>query len=221
MATAILDEPALIDNFAELLERLGNVPPQRIRFHPAPGTATEADVVAARDSADKRLCELIDGVLVEKAMGTREAQVALLIGHFMLDFLDDNNLGIVLGADGMLRLWPGRIRIPDASFISWSKMPEGRLPDVPVAPLAPDLAVEVLSSSNTPEETQRKLEDLFRCGMRLAWVIDPVAETAEIYHSPSDCRGIDKNGVLDGEEVLPGFSLSLRKLFARTKQSRE
>jgi hypothetical protein len=65
--------PPAPDNLAELLERLGHVPPERIRLQPPPGTATEADVLAALEAPRKRICELIDGVLVEKAAGYTEA----------------------------------------------------------------------------------------------------------------------------------------------------
>ena len=124
MAIGIL-EPASskpTETLADLLDRLGNIPLERIRFRPYPGTATEKDVLAARASADRRLCELIDGVLVEKPMSTREALFASFISYLMWDFLEDNDLGIVLGADGMLGLWPGRVRIPDVAFISWDRV---------------------------------------------------------------------------------------------------
>jgi hypothetical protein len=65
--TAVLEPPPVIDTLADLLERLGGIAPDRVRFRPAPGTATEADVIAVRER-HQRICELIDGVLVEKAM---------------------------------------------------------------------------------------------------------------------------------------------------------
>ena len=206
------------ETLADLLDRLGNIPPERIRFHPYPGTATEKDVLAARDSADKRLCELIDGVLVEKAMSTREALLAGLILHLMWDFLEKEDLGMVLGADGMLRLWPGRVRIPDVAFISWDQLPSGELPNKAIASLWPDIAVEVLSKSNSPREIQIKIQEYFRAGTHLVWIVDPKTQTAEVYHSPTDCTKVGKNGSLVGEDVLPGFSLPLKKLFARTKR---
>lgn len=213
MATVILDEPALIDNFAELLERLGNVPLHRIRLRSL-GNATEADVVAARIAVNKRLCELIDGVLVEKAMGTREALLAGLILYALWDHVKKHNLGIVLGADGMLRLSPGRVRIPDACFISWDRLPAGRLPDDPVASVVPDLAVEVLSEGNTDAEIRLKLDDYFRAKVRLVWIIDPGTQTADVYRSLTDRSKIERHQNLDGGDVLPGFMLALEDLFA-------
>ena len=75
MRTAALSPPT-IETLADLLDRLGGVPPERIRFRPYPGTATEADVLAALEAPDKRLYELVDGVLVEKAMGSSESILA-------------------------------------------------------------------------------------------------------------------------------------------------
>jgi hypothetical protein len=61
-----------IETLADLLEQLGGIAPDRVRFRPAPGTATEKDVLAIHDR-EGRLCELADGVLVEKAVGLRES----------------------------------------------------------------------------------------------------------------------------------------------------
>src|SRR5262245_66598546 len=84
-----------VRTFADLLEALGNVPADRILMHPAPGTATEEDVIAAAEGPEKRLCELIDGVLVEKAVGIRESLLAAAIMDLLRDFVIPRNLGIV------------------------------------------------------------------------------------------------------------------------------
>src|SRR5947209_1302902 len=88
---------------AEVLHRLGDIPPERIRWQPYPGTATEADVVAALDSEPKRLCELVDGVLVEKAMGYAESLVAGEIVTEMNLYLRIHDRGLVSLPDGPLR----------------------------------------------------------------------------------------------------------------------
>src|SRR5438552_14595556 len=121
---------ATIETLADLLKRLGGASPERIRFHPFPGTATEADVLV-RPDGEKRLCELIDGVLVEKPMGYYESLLALLLGHFLQSFLDAHPLGFLLGEAGTLRLMPGLVRIPDLSFISWDHFPNRLLPANP------------------------------------------------------------------------------------------
>src|SRR5687768_15146954 len=89
--------------FAEVVERVGDIPLHRIRTHPEPGTARESDVLEIR-ARDDRLCELIDGILVEKTVGAYESRLAVLIATRIETFLKENNLGITLGADGMIRL---------------------------------------------------------------------------------------------------------------------
>src|SRR5262249_27842278 len=123
------------------------------------------------------------------------------------------------GADGMLRLFPGQVRVPDVSFIRWERWPE-KLGVGEIAETSPDLAVEVLSPKNTRKEIDRKLRDYFFSGTVLAWVINPKTLTARVYTSPTDSRQVGKKGNLEGAEVLPGFSLSLERLFARADRQR-
>src|SRR5947208_13250709 len=115
--------PSTIHTLADLLDRLGGVPLERIRWRPYPGTATEADVLAAVEADDKHLCELVDGVLVEKPMGQYEARVAFVLDHLIEDFLEVNDLGIVYGPDATLRVLPQLVRLPDVSFVSWDRLP--------------------------------------------------------------------------------------------------
>ncbi len=114
--------PPDIKTLADLRKRLGGSPLERICFHPAPGTATEKDVIAAEERED-RLCELVDGTLVEKAMRFEESRLAVRLGHLVSSFLEQNDLGICVGADGMMRIGPGLVRIPDVSFITWDRLP--------------------------------------------------------------------------------------------------
>jgi Uma2 family endonuclease len=216
VATAAVSERLnSVETLEDLLARLGNIPLSRVRFHPPPGTATERDLIAARHGPRPHLCELIDGVLVEKTVGTRESLLASLIVHFIWDYLELHDLGIALGADGAVRLWPGRIRVPDAAFVSWAQLPDGQLPDDPIAGIFPDLAVEVVSKNNTLAEIALKLDDFFRAGTRIAWVVFPKTRTAKVYSSPGEFKPVARNGKLVAGEVLPGFSLSLAKLFSR------
>ncbi len=204
---------------ADMQEQLGGIPLARIRMVPPPGTATEDDVLAVH-ARTGLLCELVDGTLVEKVMGYWESRVAMVLGHFIETYLENNPLGSVAGEAGMLRLFPGMVRIPDLSFILWERFPEGRLPRQPIPPIAPDLAVEVLSEGNTEREMQRKLREYFESGTRLAWYIDPQARTARIYTAPDRSVTIDADGLLSGGDVLPGFELRLGDLFDRAERGR-
>jgi Putative restriction endonuclease len=114
---------------ADLLKRLGNIPPERVRLSPAPGTATEEDVIRVLDR-ENRLCELVEGTLVEKATGIEESIIAGLILTCLNNFVRPRKLGIVTGADGTLKLFPGMVRIPDVAFISWDRLSDRKLPKV-------------------------------------------------------------------------------------------
>jgi Uma2 family endonuclease len=203
---------------ADLLEGLGNIPPERVWFDPLPGAATEKDLIAVCSGVDRRLCELVHGTLVEKAMGTREAAVGGWVIHLIMTYLDREDRGVMLGANGMFRLQIGLVRIPGAAFISWDRLPEGELPDEAIASCIPELMVEVLRAGNTAQEMNMKVAEYFKAGVKLVWLIDPKTQTGEEYTSPTESRHVGKTQALDGHDVLPGFTLSLKQLFSRTKR---
>ena len=201
---------------ADLLERFGPMPAERIRTSPSPGTATEQDVIDMEER-ESRLCELVDGVLVEKALGVYESFLAMEIGGLLREFVKRNGLGFVVGADGMMRLAPGLVRIPDVSFVSWNQLPGRRVPRVPIADLAPDLAVEVISPSNTTREMERKLQDFLAAGVQLVWYVLPEPQEVHVYTADRhDVLTIDQE--LSGGDVLPGFVLPLRQLFEEPEE---
>ena len=146
---------------ADLADRFGPISFSRIRSNPAPGTATEDDVVMIRNR-EKLLYELVDGVLVRKTMGYYESVLAGTILWLLRNYVDSRKLGIVATADGMMRLWPGMIRIPDVSFIAADRLSGRRVPREPICPIVPDLAVEVLSEGNT--KNPRGCPGAFRFG---------------------------------------------------------
>jgi putative restriction endonuclease len=84
--------------------------------------------------------------------------------------------------------------------------------------IIPDLAVELLSKSDTRKEMDRRLRDYFQADVRLVWLIQPKTQTAKMYTSPTRIRRVGKNQSLDGGEVLPGFTLPLRRLFAHPQR---
>src|SRR3954471_16387561 len=184
------------ETVADLIERLGGVPAHRIRLKPMPGSATEEDVVRWLDGPNKRMFELIDGTLVEKAVGAKEALLALFVGARLLEWCEKNDTGVALGPDGPFRLRLGLVRYPDISFISWDRLPGGEFPEDPVCRLVPDLVVGEVLESNNPAEIELKLDHYFEAGVRLAWVIDPDSRTTTIYTSRNRRREIAGDGEL-------------------------
>jgi len=221
MATAV-DEPGLFvatETLEDLVERLGGIPLSRILARPAPGLATEEDLL--RENAGKRrLCELVDGILVEKAMGLRESLLAGVILSMLRQFVVPRNLGLVTVADGAVRLFPGLVRSPDVAFLSWSRVPDGRVPTEPIPQLAPDLVVEVLSRSNTKAEMHRKRQEYFAAGVEVVWEVDPETRTVAVYQKGQDQPMVfDQTRTIECGGSLAGFHLVLADLFAELDRS--
>jgi Uma2 family endonuclease len=204
---------APIRTLADLLARLGGIPLDRIRFHPSPGTATIQDVINIQEH-EGRVCELVHGVLVEKVMGWNESSLAGFLAGLLNAFVIPRNLGIVTGADGTVELMADLVRIPDVAFTSWDRLPGRRRPTSPVPRLAPNLAVEVLSRSNTPGEMDAKRRDYFGAGVQIVWEIDPVARSVVVYTSLTSATTLGASDTLDGGVALPGFTLPVQQIFA-------
>ena len=210
----LVSSPADLWTAQDLVQRFGPIPLNRIVLDPAPGTATVEDVVYFDDHKDQ-LCELIDGTLVRKPMGFYESylgvQITILIGQFVAE----RNLGVVAGADGMMQLFPDEVRIPDVSFITHARLAKSGFPEDAAPHMAPDLAVEVISRSNTREEMDRKLKEYFEAGTRAVWYVYPKTRKIVAYSSPESFTELSENDMLDGGQVLPGFTLELKTLFAK------
>lgn len=203
---------AITTSLAERLEDLGGISVSRICSEPPPGSAKVEDVSQARRKTG-RLYELVDGTLVEKAMGWQEALIAGVLVQWLRNFLDKEDLGVVTGPDGLSRILTGTVRGPDVAFVSWTRLPEG-LPNDPVPDLVPDFVIEVLSADNTRAEMARKRREYFHAGVRLVWMVDPRSRTVAVYTSSETVTVADEEYQLDGGQVLPGWNVDLRALFA-------
>jgi Uma2 family endonuclease len=203
----------------DLHRRFGPMPIWRIRRDPIPGTATVKDVLRILER-EKRPCELVDGILVEKTIGFEESHLAIRLAILLGNFVEQHDLGIVAGEAGTIKLARGLVRIPDVAFYSWNSLPDKKLPRKPIPKLAPDLAVEVLSESNTRQEMDQKLDDYLAAGVKLVWYVDPRTETVQVFSGRKTGKTLRQGQSLDGNAVLPGFKLPLRKLFAEPKPKR-
>jgi Uma2 family endonuclease len=203
---------------ADLLKRLGKVPAHRVLLVPTPGTATEKDVIEM-ETRGNRLCELVEGTQVEKAVGFHGSALAFLLGHFLIEFVRPCKLGIVTGPDGAIRLLPGLVRIPDIAFVSRRRYPGGKVPLEPIPGLAPDLVSEVLSKGNTKGEMRLKLREYFGAGVRLVWYVDRRSRTVEVFTAVNRSTILREGDTLDGGDILPGFQLPLSQLFPELDES--
>jgi Uma2 family endonuclease len=213
--TPVTTEPEadgrLVETVADIVRRVDDVPLDRIIWHPFP--ATEDDVVRLCATEPKRLCELVNGVLVEKAMGYSEDVLGFWIGTLLNNFVVPRHLGLVGGPAAIMRLAPGMIRLPDVGFVPWVRLPFKDAHRKPIAPFAPDLAVEVLSKKNTRKEIARKRGEYFAAGTRLVWIVDPRKETVAVYTDPETYVLLTTADSLDGGVVLPGFTTPVAAIF--------
>jgi Uma2 family endonuclease len=207
MTTTLAAEADLI-TLAELLERLGGVPAERVRLRHPLGSATEEEYVRFAERTG-RGCELIDGVIVEKAIGYFESRLAAVLLRVLGNFLVANPVGFVLAPDGMVRV-EGQVRMPDAAFYPWSAFPSRRLPRAAILAATPTLVVEVISPSNTEGEMERKRRECFLAGTLLFWQVYPDERRVRVYVDPVTYTDHGEDSTLEGAPAIPGFTLTLR-----------
>lgn len=196
----------------DLAESLGGIPADRIRLWPAPGTATEADLLTA-DAEDGPTCELVDGTLVDKPMGTPESRLAFELGVSIGIYLRSNDVGCATVGDGGLKLGILLVRKPDVAVIRWDRIPGGKMPKGAYPPVAPTIAVEVLSPSNTPKEMRRKRKEYFAAGTVEVWEVDVKRKTVRIYTDAENYTALLATDDLDGGAILPGFKQNIATWF--------
>jgi Uma2 family endonuclease len=180
---------------------------------PIPAATTESPVVLP---PDELLYEWVDGHIVElPPMGILESELAFTQATALHEAARAQRLGKVV-VELLFRIDVDRNlkRRPDLAFVSRSRWPYGkRVPDADAWDIVPDLAVEVVSDSNSANEIIVKIGDYFRTGARLVWVVYPVVRQVYVYSSAMDVRILDGSAELDGVEVVPGFRMPLPRLF--------
>lgn len=164
------------------------------------------------ETADR--LELVRGRLVREPPATPEhGGVIVRLAARLHAFAERTGLGMVTSDAGfLLAADPDTVRAPDLAFVARDRIPA---PGTTGAywPLAPDLAVEILSPSNTASETREKVLDYLETGSRVVWVLDPRHRTVALYRSQGDIRILGAGEVLTGDDVLPGFGVGVDEVF--------
>lgn len=159
--------------------------------------------------------ELVNGELVNMGnSGMEHGEIGSFLGGSLSLYVRSNKLGRVCDSSTAFTLKSGNRRSPDVSFVAKERLQGIRRLPRGYFQGSPDLAVEILSPSNTVEEIHDKIVEYFESETRLVWVIHPDEQYVLVYHSPSPDRLLRLNDVLDGEAVIPGFSLAIAELFA-------
>ena len=158
--------------------------------------------------------ELVNGQLVEKAMGFHEQWVDSKLHAFFILFLHVNDIGRAVMEAKFALPNTGNRRIPDLAYISYETWPKSKpFPRTAYAKMAPDLAVEVISPSDGGRDIVDKVLEYFRAGCKAVWVVWPNAEQIHAYSSPKSVKIYGITDILEGDPVVPGFRLPLIELF--------
>jgi Uma2 family endonuclease len=165
---------------------------------------------------DDMLYEVVDGKIVEKLVGAYEGDIAGILYRFLWVFANTNRLGrtfieVIFRIDQAKNLQ----RRPDVAFVSHARWPAGRRPPKKVAvwDMVPDLAIEVVSPSNSASQVQEKMHEYFRAGARAVWIIYPDQKEVYVYASPAQIQVLQVGQELDGGDLIPGFRLPVATLF--------
>jgi len=185
-----------------------------IAIAPSKKTWTEAEIQSLPD--DGYIHEVVDGELVMSPKNNFEHEhIVTRLLTTLENFNQAHHLGAVLGSSFGCWMRNRNCRAPDISFI-----PKARLRSLGFTPStrkflpgAPDLAVEILSPSNSRSEIDSRLKDFFASGTQITWIINPDHECVEICHSPTDRKLLGSGAMLEGEHLLPGFQFPIADLF--------
>ena len=174
------------------------------------GTATIQDLL--NTPKDGRKYELVDGEILVSPAGMRHSEVAGKVAGLIWEFLERNPIGKVYGSDVGIAFPNGNLRSPDVTYVSLEKLPGRRSPDT-FGEVIPDLAVEVLSPSDSLKELGRKIGEFLENGVPLVWLVDPARETVTVYRSLSQIEQFGASDTITAEPVLPGFSVMVSRFF--------
>lgn len=159
--------------------------------------------------------ELQAGLLVAEPLpGWRHGWVVAAITQILGSHVKKHRLGVVVAGDSgfILARKPDTVRGPDVAFVSKERF-ERIGATVKAFAGAPDLAVEVLSPSNTPADMHAKVADYLAAGARCVWLVDPEAQTVTVYASLLWPHRLGQDEILDGDDFVPGFRVRVSELF--------
>jgi Uma2 family endonuclease len=160
--------------------------------------------------------ELVKGELIKMApAGYEHGKIIGRLTGRLNTHVEANNLGDICGAETGFTITqnPDTVRAPDIAFVSRERTPQTPLTKSYWVGV-PDLAVEVLSPSDTVYKVDEKIEEWLSAGARAVWVVNPKRKTITIYRSSNDVTTLTENDELDGQDVVPGFRCSVAEIFS-------
>ena len=179
-------------------------------------SADDLPALSSRLAAQGKRTELVRGDLVVMApAGGRHGHIANTIAYLLTEFTRARRGGMVFAAETgfLIRRGPDTVRAPDVAFVAARRLSDGELPPG-FLELAPDLAVEVVSPSDSPAAVRAKVQDWLEAGTRLVWVVYPDSRSVTVHNQTGQPEELSETDVLSGSPALPEFSVAVRDLFA-------
>jgi Uma2 family endonuclease len=164
---------------------------------------------------DEHCYELVDGRLVEKAMGVQSSRVGMNLGSRLDAHAGTHQLGLVFPSDCGYQCFPtqpNRVRKPDFSFVRRERLGGEPLPGGWFR-IRPDLVVEVISPNDLAHDITTRVTDYLDVGVPLVWVIDPRTHLVQIFRQGGSGSWLVGTGELSGEDMVPGFVCRIEELF--------
>jgi Uma2 family endonuclease len=193
---------------------LNQSPAMNLGVSPAVGTLLTADEFMVR--YENQRAELVSGVVKELAMPDIDrGHFCGLITYYLTHFVIQHDLGRVMSNDSFIRIRnnPDTVLGPDVCFISFAKLPRGPLARG-LLDAVPELVVEVRSPSETWTDVIAKVLDYLSAGVGAVVVVNPERQAVAVYRTNADEEQFSVTQELTIADVLPGFTLPVRKLFA-------
>lgn len=173
---------------------------------------TDRDLDDLKDNGYRH--ELRAGFLLrEPPPGFRHGRLQMRLGEALAAFVRVQDLGEVVPDVGfVLAEHPATVRQPDLAFVRAARL-SLLVDEARRFPGAPDLAVEVLSPRDRPGDVHAKVADFLAAGTRAVWVVDPGTRSVTCYRTLLQPRRLAGEDVLEGEDILPGFSIAVAAIF--------
>ncbi|MBI2567585.1 MAG: Uma2 family endonuclease [Candidatus Schekmanbacteria bacterium] len=175
-----------------------------------PITADELERIAHRHGRS----ELVDGRIIEMSpTGAKHGDVEGAAYLLLHTFVRKHQLGKVQCGEVGCKLPNGRVRAPDVLFIRAERIPSSGSPKG-FWPFAPDLAVEIVSASETASEVRDEANEWIAAGSRAVWIVDPATRTVTVFQLAQVPRILATGESLEGGDVLPGFACTVAEIFS-------
>ena len=154
--------------------------------------------------------EYAKGELIPMSTPTMEhGAISINIAALLNNYVRQHQLGRIYIAETTFRIGESG-RKPDVAFLSKARIPENARQ---ASPIPPDLAIEVVSPSDTIYDVLEKVSEYLDAGTQMVWVIEPIFKTVTVYRSPGDIKILTQNDTLTGKEVVEGFQCAVAELF--------